>query len=264
MLHIHHSKLFQTFGGATLGALLAFMLAVAPPCSAEVTEEFHKTVPITADGRVSLENINGGVTITGWDRNEVQIDAVKSARDQQRLDEARIEVDVATDAIRIRTRYPEHHTNNNPASVHYELHVPRAARLDKIDLVNGSLDLQQVSGEVHANLINGGLRAKNLAGRSELSTVNGSLEADFNSLDNVHDVSLKSVNGSIALGLPPSPNADIEANTVSGGIRTEFPLEVSGHMMGKTVNGKLGNGGTRIEMSNVNGSIKIGPGQGSL
>lgn len=260
MLHIPQNRWFQTFGGATLGTMLAFLLAVAPPCSAQVTEEFHKTVPITADGRVSLENINGDVQITGWERSEVQIDAVKSARDQQRLDEARIEVDVATDSVRIRTRYPEHHTNNNPASVHYEVHVPRGARLDKINLVNGSLDLQQVSGEVQADLVNGSLHAKDLAGRSELSTVNGSLQASFNSLNNVNDVSLKSVNGSITLGLPSSPNADIEANTVSGGIHTDFPLEVTGRFVGKSVNGKLGSGGTHIQMSNVNGSIKIGQG----
>jgi DUF4097 and DUF4098 domain-containing protein YvlB len=253
-----------TISGATLGTLLALLLAVAAPCSAEVTEEFHKTVPITADGRVSLENINGSVTIAGWDRNEVQIDAVKSARDQERLEQARIEVDVSNDEVRIRTRYPENHTNNNPASVRYELHVPRSARLSKIDLVNGSLDLQQVSGEVNANLVNGSLRAKNLAGRAELSTVNGSLEAEFASLNNVHEVALKSVNGSINLALPSSANAEIEASTVSGGIRTDFPLEVKGHMVGKSISGTLGSGGTRIELHDVNGGIHISQSQGSL
>src|SRR5215467_5608851 len=101
MLRIYRNKWLQTFSGAALGTTLAFLLAVAPPCSAQVTEEFHKTVQITADGRISLENINGNVQITGWDRNEVQIDAVKSARDQQRLEEARIDVDVATDVVRI-------------------------------------------------------------------------------------------------------------------------------------------------------------------
>jgi DUF4097 and DUF4098 domain-containing protein YvlB len=253
-----------TLGGTTLGALLALLLAAAPPCSAEVTQEFHKTVPITANGRVSLENINGSVKITGWDQNQVQIDAVKSARDQQRLDEARIEVDVANDAVRIRTRYPDNHTNNNPASVRYDIHVPRNATLDKVDLVNGSLEVQQVSGEVNANLVNGSLHAHNLAGRSDLSTVNGSLQANFDSLNNVHDIRLKSVNGSIELGLPPSPNAEIEAHTVSGSIRTEFPMEVKGHFVGKSVSGTLGSGGTRIELHDVNGGIHIGPVQGAL
>jgi hypothetical protein len=34
--------------------------------------------------------------------------------------------------------------------------------------------------------------------------------------------------------------------------------------MGRHLDGKLGNGGTRIEISNVNGTVHIGPGEGSL
>ena len=101
--HRHHW--IETMGGATLGTLLAFLLAVAPPCSAQVTQEFHRTVPLTAEGRVSLSNINGNVEITGWDKAEVQIDATKKARDQQRLDEANIDVDASSDSVRIETKY---------------------------------------------------------------------------------------------------------------------------------------------------------------
>jgi DUF4097 and DUF4098 domain-containing protein YvlB len=83
-------------------------------------------------------------------------------------------------------------------------------------------------------------------------------------LNNVRDIKLKSVNGSIELGLPDSPNAQIKASTVSGGIRTDFPLQVQGGYVGKSLSGTLGSGGMRIEVSNVNGSIHIGPGHGSL
>src|SRR5580704_19752681 len=83
--------------------LLTLMLTAG--AHAEVTQDFHRTVPLSADGRVSLANINGGVEITGWDRNEVQIDAVKTASDQQRLDEARIEVEASSNSVEIRTRY---------------------------------------------------------------------------------------------------------------------------------------------------------------
>src|SRR5215469_897255 len=112
----------------SLGALMTFALAAY--ASDTVTEEFHRTVPISANGRVSLANVNGNVTITGWDRNEVQIDAVKKASSQQKLDEAKIEVDASSDSVRIRTRYPEGRNNNNPATVTYELHVPHGTRLD--------------------------------------------------------------------------------------------------------------------------------------
>ena len=83
-------------------------------------------------------------------------------------------------------------------------------------------------------------------------------------LNNVSEIRLKSVNGSIELGLPGSPNAQVKASTVSGGIRTDFPLEVQGGYVGKNLTGTLGSGGTRIELSNVNGSIHIGSGQRKL
>ena len=71
---------------------------------------------------------------------------------------------------------------------------------------------------------------------------------------------LKSVNGSVKLGLPSSPNADVSVSTVNGGISTDFPLQVQGKFTGHHIDGKLGNGGTRIDISNVNGSVKIGNG----
>ena len=112
-----------TLGGVILGSLLALLLAAS--AHAQVTQDFHRTVPLSANGRVSLDNVNGNVEITGCDRNEVQIDAVKKARDQQRLDEARIDVNAASDSVEIKTRYPEGHTNNNPGL--WALPTPRAA-----------------------------------------------------------------------------------------------------------------------------------------
>src|SRR5205823_15072135 len=96
----------------------------------EVREEFHQTYPLAADGRVSLENVNGGVHITVSDRNEVQVNAVKRAYKQERLTEARIDVSSTMDAIRIRTRYPsedqsftdeERGRYNNPAAADYSI-----------------------------------------------------------------------------------------------------------------------------------------------
>ncbi len=53
-----------------------------------VQEEFHQTYQLARDGRVQLENINGSVRITGWDRNEVKVDAVKWAYTKERLSRA--------------------------------------------------------------------------------------------------------------------------------------------------------------------------------
>jgi|SRR5271165_515572 len=259
---MHQSRKPSLIWTISVGALMAFALTLS--ASAQYTDEFHRTVPLPSNGLVSLANINGNVTITGWDRNEVQIDAVKKANEQQKLAEARIEVDANSDSVRIKTKYPEHHTNNNPATVTYELHVPRNAQLDGIDLVNGSLTVTQCSGDLKASLVNGSSNIHDLAGRTDVSSVNGSVNAFYRSLDNVKDIRLKSVNGSVRLGLPPSPNADVSVSTVNGGISTDFPLQIQGKFVGHHIDGKLGNGGTRIEISNVNGSVKIGNDTGSM
>jgi len=249
---------------ATIALATLLTLLIAAPAYAEVSQDFHRTVPLSSSGTVSLSNINGDVEITGWSKNEVQIDAVKTARDQQRLDEMQIEVNSSGNSVEIETKYPHRLVNNNPGYVHYTLHVPQNARVDKIDLVNGSLTVQKISGEVNANLVNGKLRASDLAGTADLATVNGTVDANYASLNNVREIKLSSVNGSVDLLLPQSPNADVSASTVNGGISTDFPLTVKGHFVSKSMSGTLGSGGVQIELNNVNGSIHIGPGRGSL
>src|SRR5712664_4200350 len=214
---------FATWLGAVLGTICAlFVLALGAHASdhrGALTEEFHQTYALTPDGRVELDNINGAVHISSWDRNEVKVDAVKYAGTKDRLDEARIEVESGKDYLSIHTKYRDHDLNfnwgshNNPAGVEYTLTVPRSARLDEIKLINGSLDIAGVSGEVNASCINGRLEAHNLAGRARLSTINGHLDARFDQLAG-HSVELNSVNGSVDLTIPSDSNAEVEATTV--------------------------------------------------
>ncbi|HME36426.1 MAG TPA: DUF4097 family beta strand repeat-containing protein [Candidatus Sulfotelmatobacter sp.] len=256
-----------TWLGTVLGTVCA-VLALALGAHAfdhggSLTEEFHQTYALTAGGRIELDNINGDVHISSWDRNEVKVDAVKYADSKERLDEAKIEIDSRSDSLSIRTKYPDHdHTwnwgsHNNPAGVEYTLTVPRTARLDEIKLINGALDVSGVSGEVNASLINGRLEAHNLAGRARLSTINGRLEARFDQLAG-NSVELNSVNGSVELTIPSDSKAELEASTVSGGISNDFGLHVNHHQfVGHDLRGELGTGGTRIKLNNVNGKIAI-------
>ncbi len=166
--------------------------------------------------------------------------------------------------ISIHTEYPDHdHTfwndnwHDNPANVEYTLTVPRQARLDKIKLVNGALDLRDLAGEVRANCVNGHINARNLQGPAELNTVNGRLEAELAQMP-ASALRFSSVNGSVHVTLPSDARAELEANTVSGGISNEFGLPVTRHQfVGQSLHGELGGGGTRVKLSTVNGRIEI-------
>ncbi len=255
-----------TWLGIVLGTFSALLLVAAQGYAANshgrLTEEFHQTYPLSSGGRVELENINGAVHITAWDRDEVKVDAVKSADTQQELDEAKILVDTEKDASHIYTKYPPHDrtfdsTGNNPASVEYTVMVPRGARLDEIKLINGSLDLEWVSGGVHASCINGRLSAHLAGGSTQLSTINGSLDARLDRLGE-SAIELSSINGSVDLTVPSDVKAELEATTVHGGINNDFGLQVHNHQwVGHDLHGELGGGGTRIKLRNVNGAIQV-------
>jgi DUF4097 and DUF4098 domain-containing protein YvlB len=256
-----------TWVGAVLGALCALLLAAAQSHAAEnrgqFTEEFHQTYTLAAGGRVSLENINGSVRITGWDRNEVKVDAIKYARSKERLNEAKILIDASKDYVSIHTEYPDHNLTfrdddwDNPASVEYTLSVPRNARLDQIKLINGSLDVQGIAGEVRASCINGHLKASGLGGPVKLSTINNRVEVQFDRLG-TSPLELTSVNGDVSLTLPSDSKAELEASTVHGGISNDFGLRVRNHrIVGHDLHGELAGGGTRIKLTNVNGRIEI-------
>ena len=239
----------------------------ASPDQREIRQEFHQTYPFSPTGRVSVENLNGEVRIAVWDRNDVQVDAVKRAYKQERIDEAKIEVNAGAEAIRIRTDYPDWDQNftddergrhNNPAIVDYSITVPRKARLESIDLVNGSLEINGVEGDVKASSVNGRLVARGLLGVAKLSTVNGALEATFASLDASRPVSLNSVNGSLTLIIPSDANANVKAGTVHGAISNDFGIKVHhGDYVGHELHGQIGQGGPSIKLGNVNGRIMI-------
>ena len=232
----------------------------------ELREEFHQTYSLSPTGRIGLENINGGVQIKVWDRAAVQVDAVKKAYRKERLDEAKIEVNATEENIRIKTEYPDENQNfrsdsrryDNPATVEYSLTVPRKAVLETIELINGSIDIEGVEGNVKATSINGEVKARGLVSEVRLSTINGSLIATFNQLDETKPISLGSVNGNLTLVIPSNANASIRAGTVHGGISNDFNLQVKhGEYVGHSMDGQIGTGGPRIKLANVNGGIKV-------
>jgi DUF4097 and DUF4098 domain-containing protein YvlB len=248
-----------------LGILLALALNAALAHASDdddavAREEFHQTYPLATNGRIELENINGSVHISVWDQNQVKVDAIKRAGDDERLKNIEIRINAHPESISISTHYRDQedgwHTHNNPGSVEYTLTVPRNAHLDEIKLINGGLDVTGVTGEVRASCINGKLVAKGLAGRAKLATINGRLNAEFGQLTN--PVELSSVNGSVHLTLPSDAKASIEASTVRGGIDNDFGLHTNNHRwVGHDMRGELAGGGTEIRLNNVNGSIEV-------
>ncbi len=249
--------------------ICASLLPAGVPTGAQspatLSEEFHQSYPLAAGGRVSLSNINGPVRVTGWDRNEVRVDAVKRAPTQELLREAEIKVEAGADHVRVQTEYPERHWSGRelerrerPAVVEYTLSVPRGARLEGVSVINGPLHVEGMTGSVNASSVNGRVTGRALTGPVKLSAVNGAVEVGFDTLSESAPVNISVVKGSLSVTIPSDSNAHLRASTVSGTIGNDFNLPVrEGEYVGRDLEGRLGAGAASVRLSSVQGEINI-------
>lgn len=245
--------------------VLSAALLTASGLSADVTEELTFKFELADDGRVSVENINGNVTVIGGPGNTVEIVAIKKAGKQEYLDDMEIIIDHSEDTIRIETVHPDtgvggwfNWGNNHSGSVNYTITVPSSVNLESIESVNGNLEISGVSGVVKASTVNGKITASDLSANTSIETVNGSVIASFASLSGQQKASCESVNGKLTINLPHDANATVTAETINGGIDgSDFGLKVNKGFVGRDLEGDIGDGSARLALSTINGAIKI-------
>ena len=244
--------------------MLSLSLALAgwAVAGAEFEEIVDQNYSLAAGGSVALANVNGDVSVGVWERNEVRVYAVKSASSQELLEGLEIEVDSGVNALRIDTKYPSMRGSDDEhrrfAKVEYTLTIPRTARLDDIDLVNGSLTVDGVEGGISVATVNGNIVVRDCVGDAELGTVNGAIEARVERLSLDDRIELESVNGRLDLYLGPSIGADVRADSVNGRLDNDFGIEVrKGKYVGSDFSGTVGGGGARVALETVNGPIHV-------
>ncbi len=241
-------------------ALLVSLLTLVIAARASVTETFKQTYPLTANGVVHLENINGDIDIKAWDKAEVSLEAEKRAKDDDELKRLEIVIDAQPDRLSIKTRYIKKTVwffgNWTPGSVHYRLMVPAGAKLDKIDTVNSDITVTGVQGPVNLDTVNGSIKATGLAADARLDSVNGSLSADFAAMEKVKRVKLDSVNGRATITLPKGAGARVDADSINGSVSIDQQVKL-GKVRRHSLSGEIGSGGPDISLETVNGSIAI-------
>jgi DUF4097 and DUF4098 domain-containing protein YvlB len=244
--------------------ILASMLAlsVVSTAFADVEKTIEKSFEVSQQATLSLANINGAVDIQGWDKSEIKVIALLSADNQNDLDRINIEFDQNSSGVSVETEYEKHSSwgrNNQSGTVDYTVKVPFGASLKGIELVNGSLVINKVRGEIKADTVNGSINVQGLADDLELNSVNGSIKATYQQIDNpIDEIELTTVNGSIKLYMPHDLNATIDAETMHGSIKTEYGISSEKKMFtGRSLSGSVGSGDIAIHLESINGSIKV-------
>lgn len=260
------------FAAAALAAIPAFALpalAQAPVRTQEMDcpdwgsgarycETREYVIPAGAALEVDAGQ-NGGISVAGWDRDEVRVVARIQARgdDEARAREIARAVDVQVGAL-IRADGPGlRRSRDEHWSVSYELQVPRRMGL-RLDAHNGGIGLEDLAGEVEARTTNGGIAVLGGAGRIRGQTTNGGLRIELTGDTWQGDgLELRSTNGGVHIRVPEGYSAELETGTVNGGLELDFPITVQGRLQ-RTIRTTLGEGGPLIRAITTNGGVRIG------
>lgn len=258
--------------------LSVFMLLLAGSAAAlaDYREDFSKTLPLKAGERFSLENVNGSVTVSTWKEDKVEIKAVKVARDDEKdLKDVEIRVDQSAGAVSVKAIWPKFRLHFN-VNVDFDIKVPEGVILDKVETVNGGVDVtgrygratvettngtvtvEDASGELKADTTNGGIQVNRFEGKLQAETTNGNIRLE--GLTFKDGIAAETTNGSITLAIasPETLNANLLARTTNGHITVDFPVTLKNLSQSKhRVEAKIGQGGPEISLETTNGSIKI-------
>jgi DUF4097 and DUF4098 domain-containing protein YvlB len=122
--------------------------------------------------------------------------------------------------------------------------------------VNGEINGESLQGDAEAHTVNGSIRLTT-TGSAVANTVNGSMNVTMGRADWPNGATFKTVNGGITLTLPGVFDADLTANTLNGSIAADFPITIEGTFTPRRLRGRIGNGGRDLNLSTVNGSIRL-------
>lgn len=235
--------------------LLAAAVSV-PAFAANDTEVFDRTIPLPAGASFALTNVNGSIAVEGWDRDAVEIHAVKTAR-RSAADLALVHIDADREPgrVSVSTIYPPESDVN--VNVDYTVHVPRRIILEQLATVNGAVRVSGIEGRGELRSVNGDIDVAGSAGGFSARTTNGGVHVELLRLAPSGPVALETVNGSVALALPHDAAATVDARSLNGDFHSDLPMSLLSAYSPRGVRGRLGAGSVPIRLRTVNGAIRV-------
>lgn len=234
-----------------------------------VKEDFHYSYPLAAGGDLHLDNSNGSVQISGWDRNTIDISGTKYAPDTAGLGDVQVKASVHGSSATIETIAPRNSFHGSYGAT-YVIHVPRKTALEHLQTTNGSvsvddlqgggkvtstngriaishatgdynvqttngaINLDQCDGMFRAESSNGSIKGTLGAGSISAETTNGPVDFTIDKPQDGQKMRASSTNGSVVLALAQFHDNAIKADTTNGSITLRLPSGINAELEART------------------------------
>lgn len=248
------------YGLRAAAALVLIALGVPPETAAhpDDTETIDRTADISPGGTLTLHNFAGRVRISGADRRDVSVHAVRRAP-RERLDRVKLEVRSADgDVVIEANRRDDERSRDNVVETDLTVEVPRDVNL-RVTVFSSDVEVTDLQGREH--------RVKSFSGDLALDGVSGSLVAEtFNGTVRAApaiaaggEFRFTTFSGNIELRLTPSIAAAVEFDTFSGQLDSDLPLTIRSKK-GRLLQGHLGPSASQagqLRLKTFSGDVRL-------
>ncbi len=219
-------------------------------------QDFQKSYPIPPGGSIRIANVSGDVKVTGYGGSAVTVAGYKEGPDRDLL---QIEDNSDANRVDLRVRYPQTHNCN--ASVSFVLQVPQGVEynFERLASVSGNVEVENVTGRLRAESVSGDVSIRGVSGIVSASAVSGDVDVQITDLRSGGDMKFSSVSGSVNVKAPAGLDAAIEMSSISGSLKTNFPIEVQEQRYGpgRSARGRVGAGKYSMRITTVSGRVSL-------
>jgi len=223
-------------------------------------DETRKTFDLKPGAHVEIQGINGSVEIQTSDTKTAEVYVRRTADNPDALRRREIIIEQTNDGILVRSKQNhvglwDHLFGKDPKE-EVTIKAPRQIALS-IRGVNGRVNTGSIEGALEIKGVNGRVEVEQASDSAEVSGINGSIAVGLKQL-NERGARISGVNGGIELKLSSSLNADLNAHGMNGSVRSEISdVTVEREDNRSRYSARIGNGGPAIEISGINGNVRL-------
>jgi DUF4097 and DUF4098 domain-containing protein YvlB len=208
-----------------LGVLIAGSAVL--PAAATETEHITQTAPLAPGGTLRVKNFSGHVAITGTDRQDASIDAVRRAN-RERLDHIKLDIHMEGSALVVSANKQDYSyfnwsRSNRVVETDLVIQVPRRTSLEA-DLFSAALSVDGLDGTHNVHAFSSRVKLENMAGSIRVHTFSGPVDVRTTTWRPNQSVDIDTFSGNVELHVPDNAGGTVSFNSFSGHLNSEIPL----------------------------------------
>ena len=257
--------------------VLAATSLLSTSARSQDSREISKTVPLIVSGEVTIDTYKGSITVTTWDKSEVEIHAWIEADDEfstkysaEKVRDTDVRIDATEARVKIKSDYDNirerHHDfwswfedgNGSLPLVRYTITMPATASL-KIKDYRSSSSIKAPRSNLDFNTYRGDVEIMDLDGSLKFETYKGEARVDFVSVKD--RCRFETYKGNVTIKLPKKLGFDLDADLgYRSDFSTDFDFEFPSrgrHRHNLEFTGPVNGGGAALVLRSAKGSFRL-------